>query len=478
MKTKQKIMLVIPNAPPKEDSSKFIHFANEDIEQKFEPPLGILYIAAVLEKHGYAVEIIDNFSKRIPNKKLAQIILAKKPKILGLSLFITNYASARELMAEIKRKDKEIIIVTGGPFSTLYPEELINKPYIDFAVFGEGEETLLEIADKLTAKKRLGKILGCFYKEGKKIIRNPPRPFIKNLDSLPWPAWHLVNIDDYYRKKTLYLDVEPVDFICSSRGCPYACAFCSSKHIWNQIYRYRSAKSVCNEIEYMIKKYGMKGIHFREDNFTVNRQKVIDFCNEIKRRGINVIWQCESRADTLDEELVKMMYESGCRGIWFGLESGSQKILDRLHKKLKIEQIKKAVDLCRKHRITTGGSFMFGLPIETREDVKKTFEFAKSLNLNNVIFNKYVGIPKCELYDYAKKYKLYKEEQEGMLVIETPEFSAEELEKMQKWFNNYFRLRRIKKIFKMRSIIQYPQIFMRGIKLLKDLIVNKPKFKY
>lgn len=473
---KEKIVLVIPNAPLREDSSKFIHFANEDIEQKFEPPLGLLYIAALLEKNGYEVEIIDNFSKRIPNDELAKIILDKKPKIVGFSLFITNYASGRELMAEIKGGNKEIIIVTGGPFSTLYPEEMISKPYVDFAVFGEGEETLLEIADKVNKKKKLGKIPGCLYKKGKKIYKNPPRPFIKNLDSLPWPAWHLVDINDYYRKKTLYLDVEPVDFICSSRGCPYQCAFCSSRHIWNLKYRYRSAKSVCDEIEYMVQKYGTKGIHFREDNFTVNRKKVMEFCEEIKKRGITVIWQCESRADTLDEELLKIMYESGCRGIWFGLESGSQEILDKLHKNLKLEQIQKAIELCHKHKIITGGSFMFGLPIENKKDVKKTFEFAKSLKLDNVIFNKYVGIPKCELYDYAKQNKLYKEEWEGMLVIETPEFSAEELEKMQSWFNNYFRLRRIKKIFKMRSIGQYPKIFIRGIKLIWDLVTKRPRF--
>ena len=158
--------------------------------------------------------------------------------------------------------------------------------------------------------------------------------------------------------------------------------------------------------------------------------------------------------------------------MWFGLESGSQEILNKLHKNIKLDQVNTALKLCRKYGITTGGSFMFGLPIETRQDVKKTFTFAKSLDLDNVIFNKFVGIP-SELYDYAKEKKYYREEWEGMLVIETPEFSAEELEKMQSWYNNYFRLRRIKTILRMRRINQYPQMFIRGIKLLGDQVFNK-----
>jgi radical SAM superfamily enzyme YgiQ (UPF0313 family) len=446
IKNKMKIMLIIPNSPPRIDIPRFIPFDNENPEGQFEPPIGILYIASVLEKAGHEVEIIDNFIKKIPNEKLIKIILEKNPDIVGFSLYITNYKSASEIMKEIKKKNKKIKTVSGGPYATVDPEKFIKDKNADFVIIGEGEYSLLEIADRIKNNNLKGKIPGVYYRKAGKILRGPPREFIKNLDELPYPAWHLVDINNYYRNKTVYLDVKPVDIICSSRGCPYNCAFCSSRIIWKRNYRHRSAKSICDEIEYMMKKYGTKGIHFREDNFTVSKNKVLDFCNEILRRKIKIYWQCESRVDTLDEEVVRKMAQAGCRGIWYGLESGSQKILNKLNKGITLEQIRKAVNLCKKYKITTGGSFMFGLPFETKKDIRKTFEFAKSLKLDSTSFSKYIGYPHSVVYDYAKKNKLYRDEWEQILVIETPEFSAEELEKMDIWFREYFRMRKIRRI--------------------------------
>lgn len=470
-----KILLVVPNTPPKEKISKYVPFTNDNSDPQLEPPIGTFYIAAVLDKAGHDVELIDNFTKKIPNEKLIKIIKEKKPDILGLCLYITNYTPAKEILKEIKKSGLNIKTVIGGPYSTINPD-FVNDEDVDFLVYGEGEYTMLELAEKIAKNEINGqRILGCIYKKNREIIKGSPRPFIKDLDKLPYPAWHLVDINDYYRKKTIYLDVEPVDLIATSRGCPYDCTFCSANLLWHRKYRYRTPENVCDEIEFMQKKYGTKGVVFREDNFTVNNKRVYEFCKEIKKRNLKIFWQCESRVDTLNDELLKEMYSAGCRGMWFGIESGSQEILDKMKKGIKLEQVRKAIYLCKKNNIKVGGSFMFGLPIETKKDIRKTFEFAKSLKLDNTIFGRYIGYPGSELNDYTIKNNLYKEVWEGIYIVETPELKADEMLSMAKYFQEYFRFRKINRIFKMRKLKDYPHIFIRGIESFKNLVSHKPR---
>jgi anaerobic magnesium-protoporphyrin IX monomethyl ester cyclase len=473
MNKKLKVLLVIPNNARKSGGSS-IYEISKDMEALFEPPIGVLYLAGMLREKGYEVQIIDGFAKRIYTEDLIEIIKEKKPDILGLSLYITNVKEALKIAGVVKSELKNTRIVVGGAYPTIYYEELAKDKNLDFVVRGEGEYTLLEIAEAIYKKKLGKKIVGCYYRHKGKLIKGEKREFIKDLDALPYPAWDLIDMAPYYRHKTIYLEVSPVDIVSSSRGCPYNCSFCSANLIWERKYRFRSAKSVCDEIEFMIKKYGSKGINFREDNFTVNKQRVYEFCNEIKRRNLKFVWQCESRVDTLDENIIRAMVSAGCRGLWFGLESGSQQILDKLQKGIKLETVVSTVKLCKKYHLITGGSFMFGLPIETKADIQKTFEFAKSLKLDNVIFGKYIGYPNCPLYDYAKANKFYRLEEDKVLLIETPEFSVEDLENMAKWFRAYFRTKRVRKIFQMRKLNQYPSLIRRGFSVLKTAFFERP----
>lgn len=439
-------------------------FSPNKLRMKSEPPLGLLYLAAVLEKNGIEVEIIDNFILKLPSEKLIKKIIDKTPSIVGFSSFSHTYPAAKKNMEDLKKMSPKIPIIFGGPHATLYYSEIIKQPFIDIVVRGEGEYTLLELVKTLSLNKNLKNVRGITFKNNNKIIHNPERPFIKNLDELPFPARDLVNLNQYLREKTNYIDTEPVDFISSSRGCPFGCAFCSSKIIWKKNYRCRSAKNVVDEIEFMIENYGTKGLYFREDNFTIIKKRVIDLCNEIKKRKLNIKWQCESRVDLISKDLIEEMKSAGCQGIWFGIESGSQKILDYLKKGTALKQAEKTIKLCEQYGIKVGASFMIGLPNETKEDIKKSFDFAKKLNADTTWFNQFTGIPKSEIYDEIKMNGNYKYEWEKLLIADFPELSYEEIKKITNLINRYFLFRRLPIILKRQKFSNLPMFFSKIIK--------------
>ena len=277
----------------------------------------------------------------------------------------------------------------------------------------------------------------------------------KDLDSLRYPERTKVNLDDYRRQEFHYLgEVYPVDMIVSSRGCPFDCYFCSSRIIWDKKYTARSVDNVIEEIKFMIEHYGTKGLYFREDNFTINKKRLVEFCNKIKE--FNLIWMCESRVDTLDEELVRMMANAGCKGIWFGIESTNDQTLKRIGKGTTLAQAKNTIDLCNKSKITTGGGFMMGFPFDDKASIIKNYKLSKKLGLKHRFYNRIWAIPSSNMYSEIINEGLDEYCFENIILPGTRNMSAEKLNKL------YCRLVSRKGLYRRL-----------GIKLL-----GKERFKY
>lgn len=436
-----------------------------------EPPMGILYVAASCLKAGIKTKIIDQYLKNLSNEEVLRIVTKEKPDYVGFSLTSFTLKNSKLLAEKIKTKNNKCKILVGGPWVTIEKEKIMRNNEFDFAVYGEGEKTTPDLIKNINSYKNLSKIDGLIFRNKQKVIVNKPRGLISNLDSIPYPAFSLVNMNDYSRGKSIYVDSKPVDYICATRGCPYACAFCSSKYVWGRRYRTRNPKKVADEMAYMMKKYKSKGFHFRDDNLTVNRKYILNLCQELIKRKISAKWMCESRIDTIDEEMVKSMKEAGCTGIWFGIESGSQKILNYLNKGITLAAIKKTIKICQKYELKVGGSFMVGVPIETKETLRQTVQLAKKLNLDNTFFNLFIGIPKCEIYDEITKKKLYKHEFNGNLIVETPRFSSNELYNLNRRINFYFELKRLRLILSTHPVGEYPSLFFYVLKSLWSLFI-------
>lgn len=433
-----KTLLIQPDAP----TSKYSGIGG------YPPifPLGLGYIAAILEQN-HDIKVIDNEIEKLENNSLMKHISKIDPEIVGITSESFRFSRAIEIADMIKQINENIIVVIGGPHSNVWPDYPLKYNCFDVSVYGEGEKTVVELWDKIEKGESFKDVKGIAYKKKDEIIINPRRDPIKNLDELPFPARHLFPMNKYPRKD-FDLSVSPVDSINTSRGCPFSCNFCSSKVVFGNKYRSRSPKNTTDEIELLISDYGAKGIYVREDIFTVNKRRVSGICNEIKERGLDFKWACESRVDTINEEMLRSMKNAGCEVIWFGVEKGSQKMLDYLNKRITISQIREAFKLCKKNGIRAGASFMIGIPGETMDDVYQTIDFACKLDPDFAWFNIFNGTPTSPMYEYVVQNKLYsKDIGHGVLLIKTDEFDREKLEGIQRYANKRFRTP--KRLFKL-----------------------------
>jgi len=396
--------------------------------------LGLAYIAAVLEQY-HEVEVIDNNVEKLNRDQLKRRIEQINPEVIGATSDSFSFSNAKDIATIAKETDKNIIVVVGGPHPNVWPKKSLEDNCFDISVYGEGEATAVELWEKLEKGDDISNVDGIAYKKNGKIIVNPRRKLIEELDSIPFPVRHLFPINKYPRR---FLDLRtmPGDTISTSRGCPYSCNYCSNRIIYGRIYRYRSPENIVNEIALLVKEYGTKAIYFREDIFTINKKRVIGICDEIRNRGIKIDWACESRVDTVDGEMLNSMKDAGCKTVWFGVESGSQEMLDRLNKQITVQQVKKTFDLCRKVGIRAGASFMIGIPGETVENIHKTIDFACSLKPALAWFCIFLGIPSSPMYEYIVKNGLFSRDiGNGILLVKTDEFDRNYMERLQKYAN-------------------------------------------
>ena len=371
-----RVLLVNPAAVERLAPGKFGAFSN-----------GLLYIAAVLEKHGHEVQIYDNNVDRRRPKDF----LSFKPDIIGFSVLTgPNITDAIAESIEFKKILPQVKVVWGNVHSSMLPEQTLSEPYIDYVVVGAGEYTLLELVQHLEGNKPgLAEIKGLAYKENGKVVVNEARPFIKDLDELPDPAWHLVNVKNYW-------DIT----LNTSRGCPFRCTFCYNMAFHRGSRGDLSAERIVAQIEHLRRYYGAKKIKFYEDNLTANRKRLRKLCRLLIEKNIKIKWDCESRAG-LDEEDIALMAESGCISVGLGVESGSQRILDFLHKGTTIEAIEETFWLLVKYKILPRIYIIAGLPTETVEDFSLTQQLIKRLDTPPYQYMMYLPYPGTALFDYC-----------------------------------------------------------------------------
>jgi anaerobic magnesium-protoporphyrin IX monomethyl ester cyclase len=377
--------LVYPYFHPRFDNSIF----------RF-PPIGLGYIAAYLKQHGVSVEIVD--CTFLNQKQALQRIIQTKPAIIG----IQSMYSMRNVSLELARKLRHScgLLVAGGALPTISPEQFL--PDFDIVVLGEGEQTMLEITNQFTNGASLTAINGVAYqeKETGQIKHTPPRPLISNLDSLPPPSRELFDNSSYkkyYDRKFGYKTTA----ILTSRGCPFECDFCS-KPIFGNKFRSRSASQIVDEVEEVIS-LGYNRVWFADDCFTLERSRLIEVCDEIINRGLQIDWECLSRVDTFDIEIAAKMKAAGCIRVFFGIESGNDSILKIMKKQITTKQATLATKVCKESGIKAGAFFILGYPGENHQTILDTVRLASSLPLDYLSFTLPYPIPGTPLFERIKE---------------------------------------------------------------------------
>ena len=340
---KPKVMLIFPPS---------LHCKPSRFIQN-EAPLGLAYLAAVLEKYDYDVKILDCLALKFSPSQIADRIKAYRPDVVGISCLTANRFDAFATATLTKKVSRDSVICMGGPHvSSAVEDTLEHVQAVDVVARGEGEITMLALVQIIEKDESFSKVSGISWRNNKgKIIHNPDRPVIENLDQLPFPARHLLPLDRYASYYMPYMpdNVQGKIFsLIATRGCPYNCFFCQTPSFWGRRIRYRSVQSVVSEIEYCIDTFGYKGFRFHDDTLTVNRNWIIEFCNELTRRGIDSPWSLCGRVNLVDEEILNKMKKAGCYSIAFGIESGDPQILRNMNKQIIVEQIENAVKLTKR----------------------------------------------------------------------------------------------------------------------------------
>jgi len=445
-------------------------------------PLGLAYLAAVLLQDGYEVKIYDllaeGFNQReetgngmvrlgLKQKQIKSILLRDKPRIVGISNNFTSFsADAVRLAKLVHQYLPKTFIVMGGAQATAKPESILKSEYVDSVVLGEGEFTFRDLVDFIYKRdyKKARQLKGTVWFLKGKIINNGYQEPVANLDSLPFPAYHLLPMQRYiWQKKANFAVVMryPVGHMITTRGCRYNCIFCSTvKHF--KLFRTRSSENVLAEMKMLIKDYGIREFHFHDDSIMSDPNHVRKICELIIKEGLNIRWQVSQGINSilLDDKLLELMHKSGMYRVGFPIESGSEKMLHFIRKAIRLKKVKKPIEKCNQLGIYTFGCFMIGFPEETRNQIRQTRDFILSSGLDYVKISITQPLAGSELYGIYKKLGLCNEANKEASTYfhtnyDTVNFKAEELNKMREEIMQAFARQRIKNILSPRGFARY-----------------------
>jgi anaerobic magnesium-protoporphyrin IX monomethyl ester cyclase len=367
------------------------------------PPLGIQTLAPILRQQGHVVRLFDTCHPEMKPEHLAQAVAQEKPDVIGISfLSTTTYPTAKDVAARLKSVAPGTPIIVGGPFASANADRILGDcPQIDCVGIGEGEELL---PDYLSHLDDLGSVAGLVWRNGGEIVRNAPRPVLHDLDRFPYPDRTSLPIDYI---ESLPLDMPAVlslDKFCTvqtSRGCPYSCIYCDIPSFSGSKWRCRSAEHVLGEMQ-ELNDQGYRSIYLTDDHFLIRPERIKAICNGIIERKLEFRWGCEGRVDSAAVDQLGLMRKANCRSLCFGIEAGTQKVLNRLGKRQTLEQIEQAVSKAKQYGIDqVHGFFVVGSPDETAEDILASFRFAQRLKLDTFGFNRlcvYRGTPLWQEY--------------------------------------------------------------------------------
>lgn len=386
-------------------------------------PVGLAYLAAVLRNAGHEVSVFDvdavkkgtdidfsdeyrrlelyrqglNDDTHIAWQEVRQVLEDFKPDLVGITAMTTKFGSVLKIAEVVKKYNSKCRVIVGGPHPTFLPKQTLKSRNIDIAVRGEGERTFLNLISAIENGDDLQDVKGISFKQNGEIHHSPSQEFVKDLDQIPFPARDLLMNNKNYTS-------EDMGAIMTSRGCPFNCSYCC--HMWRKKVRNRSVDNVVQEIRMVKQKYGTRQFEFKDDTFTLNRKRIIQFCGRLVSEKLRINWGCTTRVDLLDEELIKKMKKAGCNVVKLGIETGSERILKETKKGVTFQQMREAAELLNKYNIFWSGYFMVGLPTETEEDIRKTCEFMKELNPYYAGLGVYNPFPQTELFEQGVKMGL------------------------------------------------------------------------
>ncbi|MFQ6125955.1 MAG: B12-binding domain-containing radical SAM protein [Candidatus Heimdallarchaeota archaeon] len=433
-------MKILLSTPPTQQGAGY---KNDPFLQFYAPPLGLAYIAAVLEEAGYRPKILDAQSLGLSLKEFVDRVQRLRPDILGVQTFTPSFGETLDVAVQSKAIGIPWVVL-GGAHPTLAPDETLTlgRGHIDLVIRGEAEYTFLELVRRLELGKSLTDLRGISYQENGQIMHNPDARLIDNLDSLPFPARHLLPMDVYRIFSTRLAATTAI----SSRGCPYNCSFCTVSHFYGRHWRMRSATNIADELE-LLSDYGTIAIAFVDDLFGLNPRRVRELCREIRRRRLDeaLIWGATVRAD-IKSSLLKSMADAHCKMVFVGVESAKQKTLDNVKKGITLTKVKDFFKHVKRNHIGTIGSFALGFPGETKQDILATIEWAITLNPNLAVFTLATPYPGTAFWEECIKKGWVKEEEYHMYnlfnpVIETIQLTLEDLKVLLRYAYKRFYLR-------------------------------------
>ncbi|MBU1062054.1 MAG: B12-binding domain-containing radical SAM protein [Candidatus Omnitrophica bacterium] len=460
-----------------------VHEENLRIVQKYFgmfPPLSLAWVAAIARQAGHEVIIIDARTLNLTKEGVLDRLKSFKPDIMGFMMTTYMFPETLEWIRYLK-KGLDIPIVVGGYNLRVYPEESISHPEIDYGVIEQALDTIPQLFSALEGKGRLEDVDGLVYKDKGLIKINPTK--LVDFDKYPNPARDLLPNELYAEFPT---ERKNFTVMITSLGCPYHCTFCEAGRT---VYNPRRPMTVVNEMEECYNKYGIREIDIFDYDFTVDKDRTIAICHEIRKRNLDILWACRSRVD-IDKEMLKEMKEAGCGRIYYGIESGSQEMLDRVKKGIRLDQIRETIRATKKLGIRALGFFLIGSPGETKKTVKKTVRFAKELKLDYVQFSKCLAKPLTPLWkemvhnmgkDYWKDWILGKET-DRPLPRHWTKLTNEEIDHMARWAyvsyhsQPYFLL---KAVLKVRSFTEFKRKFSAFLDMVfsqEDISIKDPKF--
>lgn len=447
-------------------------------------PLNLGYLASYLRENGYKnIKIL--IGAFLSDKQLIDI--SSKADIVGFTATSPMMTHGKKIAEAVKLKNPSVNIVFGGSHPSVAVENTLQNSFIDVVVRGEGEVTFYELVRAFETNSSLKEIDGISYKENNIIINNQNRTLIENIDLLPFPARDI--FDQKQFTKRAYIGSEKnIAWVLSSRGCPNRCTYCASHEIWTRKWRARSAQNIVAEIQELITKYNVNRIDFADDTFTVNKKRVIEFCELLKAEKMDISWGCNSIVNNVDKELFGAMRSAGCEEIWMGVESGSPQILKEIKKGISIDKVKEAFDLSKEAGLKRHGYFMLGAPSESKETINQTEQLIREINADSISLTVLTPYPGCDLYISAKENGLVRDDMDwsridlhymNIAAIPTPNISKQELIEehnrlikefqIQKIDNNALNVKKVLYILQFTPVKEYPSL---ALKFIKNYVVR------
>ncbi|MBO8126886.1 MAG: B12-binding domain-containing radical SAM protein [Firmicutes bacterium] len=409
---------------------------------RLAPPLGLAYIASVLQANGFSVSAIDFNISGLNLRRVDRLVKIERPAVVGISAHTETYCNALKIAHRLKVNDPRIKVVMGGPHPTLLPRQALTEEAVDFVCIGEGENTMLELCQKIAAGETdFDSIKGLGFKNNGEVVINP-RNALMDPDALPYPARDLFPLDFY---------TDRWNVLTARGGCPFSCPFCSASQIWGGRRMARDPKKIVAEVKMLINRYGADYIFFSDDIFTINKSWVLELLGLLEKELPTPLeWGCSTRVDLVDAELLAAMAKAGCRAIHYGVESGSQKVLDSV-KGIKKEEVLTAVATAHQLGIKVASSFMIPFPEDTAETIRETKDFIQQVRNqgSKVLLSFTTPFPGTYFYENSERLGLkilaesWEEYDTKHNILETAHLSKNDVEQLVEEIVNDVGLARV-----------------------------------